>query len=82
MSDDNGRVRLLQMLEYRQIFEDRLERIDRANPFDSIYDVDTERSIELWELPETDQLSIGRNARYSPTPVRTVRNALARCGVS
>ncbi|MGJ3587591.1 hypothetical protein ACR9EG_13455, partial [Lactococcus lactis] len=71
----------LRAIEFRQEFDDRLARIDGETPFDSVHDVDTGKSVELWELPEQEQLQIGRNARYSPTPVRTVRNALARCRV-
>lgn len=81
MSDHGPQARLLRAMEYRRIFDDRLDRIDRQAPFDSVYDVDTAESVELWDLPEADQLWVGRNARYSPTPVRTVLNALSRCDV-
>lgn len=81
MSDHDRRAELLRAMEYRQGFDDRLERVDRQTQFDSVYDVDTAASVELWELPEAEGLPIGRNARYSPTPVRTVRNALSRCDV-
>ncbi|MFI5557885.1 class I SAM-dependent methyltransferase [Amycolatopsis japonica] len=81
MSDDDRQARLLRAIEFRQMFDDRLDRIDRQTPFDSVYEVDTAESVELWELPEEERLQIGRNARYSPTPVRTVRNVLAKCDV-
>jgi SAM-dependent methyltransferase len=68
-------------MEYRQVFDDRLDRLDRQTPFDSVHDVDTAESVELWELPEADPLWVGRNARYAATPVRTVRGALSRCAV-
>jgi SAM-dependent methyltransferase len=68
-------------MEYRQAFDDRLNRIEQQTPFDSVYDIDTTDPVELWELPDANQLWVGRNARYSPTPVRTVRNALSRCDV-
>lgn len=81
MSDEDQRARLLRALEYRQVFDDRLDRIEQQTPFDSVFDVDTAENVELWELPEADQMPVGRNARYSPTPVRTVRHALSRCDV-
>ncbi|WP_435129017.1 class I SAM-dependent methyltransferase [Actinacidiphila sp. bgisy144] len=75
------RGKLLRALEYRQVFDDRLERIERQTSFDADYAVETAQNVELWDLPEADLMPVGRNARYSPTPVRTVRNALGRCGV-
>ncbi|WP_075265569.1 class I SAM-dependent methyltransferase [Streptomyces sp. Tue 6075] len=81
MSDQDRRARLIRALEYRQIFDDRLDRIERQVPFDSVHDVDTSESVELWELPQGDQLQVGRDARYSPTPVRTVRHVLGQCDV-
>jgi len=81
MSDSDRREKLLRAIEFRQIFDDWLDRIEQQTPFDSVYAVDTAESVELWELPEADDLPVGRNARYSPTPVRTVRNALGRCDV-
>lgn len=81
MPDSDPQARLLRAMKYRQEFDNRLNRIDQQTPFDSIHDVDTAAPVELWELPDADQLWVGRNARYSPTPVRTVRNALSRCDV-
>ncbi|MFJ8155133.1 methyltransferase domain-containing protein [Streptomyces sp. NPDC094468] len=81
MSDSDRREKLLRAIEFRQKFDDRLDRIEQQTPFDSVYAVDTAESVELWELPEADDMPVGRNARYSPTPVRTVRNALSRCDV-
>ncbi|WP_234329696.1 class I SAM-dependent methyltransferase [Streptomyces viridochromogenes] len=81
MSDNDPRARLLRAMEYRQEFDERLGRIEQQTPFDSVHDVDTTESVELWELPDADQMWVGRNARYSPTPVRTVRNALGKCDV-
>jgi SAM-dependent methyltransferase len=81
VSDSDPQARLLRAMEYRQVFDDRLDRIDRQAPFDSVHGVNTADPVELWELPDADQLWVGRNARYSPTPVRTVRNALSRCDV-
>ncbi|WP_344981614.1 class I SAM-dependent methyltransferase [Streptosporangium fragile] len=81
MSGTDHRARLLRAMEYRQEFDDRLGHIERQTPFDSIHDVETADPVELWELPDADQSWVGRNARYSPTPVRTVRNALRRCAV-
>jgi SAM-dependent methyltransferase len=79
MSSTDHRARLLRAMEYRRDFDDRLGRIEQQTPFDSVHDVDTADPVELWELPDADQSWVGRNARYSPTPVRTVRNALHRC---
>nr|ADN26258.1 SAM-dependent methyltransferase [Streptomyces coeruleorubidus]ADN65355.1 methyltransferase [Streptomyces coeruleorubidus] len=81
MSDNDARARLLRAMEYRQQFDERLGRIEQETPFDSVLDVDTTESVELWDLPDADQLWVGRNARYSPTPVRTVRSALGKCDV-
>ncbi|MGW8366793.1 class I SAM-dependent methyltransferase [Streptomyces wedmorensis] len=81
MSDNDRRAKLLRAMEYRRIFDDRLGRIEREMPFDSLHDVDTASNVELWELPESDRLQIGRDARYSPSPVRTVLNALRHCDV-
>jgi SAM-dependent methyltransferase len=69
-------------MEYRRVFDDRLERMDRQTPFDSVHGVDTGNPVELWELPEAELMRIGRNARYAPAPVRTVRNVLAGYGGS
>jgi amino acid adenylation domain-containing protein len=81
MSDDDSRQSLLRVLAYRQAFDDRLGQVEQQTPFDSVYDVDTAEPVELWDLPEADARMVGRNARYSPTPVRTVRNALRKCDV-
>ena len=81
MSGTDHRARLLHAMEHRQEFDDRLGRIEQQTPFDSVHDVDTADPVELWELPDAEQTWVGRNARYSPTPVRTVRNALGRCAV-
>lgn len=81
MSSSDHRARLLRAAEYRRAFDDRLARIEQQTPFDSVYDVDTADPVELWELPDADQQWVGRNARYAPTPVRSVRNALSRCDV-
>ncbi|MEX0174079.1 class I SAM-dependent methyltransferase [Streptomyces sp. LMG1-1-1.1] len=82
MSDNDRRAKLMRAMEYRQTFDERLDRIERRTPFDSLHDVDTAENVELWELPEGDQLQIGRDARYSPSPVLTVRNAISACDVA
>jgi len=81
MSGTDNRSRLLRAMAYRKEFDDRLARIEQHTPFDSVHDVDTVDPVELWELTDADPTWVGRNARYSPTPVRTVRNALSRCSV-
>ncbi|UOX89998.1 methyltransferase domain-containing protein [Amycolatopsis sp. FBCC-B4732] len=81
MQDGDHRAKLLRALEYRRSFDARLERMDRETPFDRVHGVDTGTPVELWELPEADLMPIGRNARYAPAPVRTVRNVLASCGL-
>ncbi|ANP52062.1 SAM-dependent methyltransferase [Streptomyces griseochromogenes] len=81
MPDDDQKARLLRTIEYRQKFDERLGQIDQQTPFDSVHGVDTTESVELWELPDAEQTWVGRNARYSPTPVLTVRNALSKCDV-
>ncbi|MFE7778456.1 class I SAM-dependent methyltransferase [Streptomyces sp. NPDC057445] len=81
MSDNDQRARLLRIAEYRKSFDERLDRIDQKAPFDSVHHTDTAGSVEIWELPDAEQTWVGRNARYSPTPVLTVRNVLSRCAV-
>jgi SAM-dependent methyltransferase len=81
MSNPDGRSRLIDILRYRQRFEERLEVIESEAPFDELYGVDTARSVELWDLPDGNELLLGRNARYSVSPTRTVRNVLANCEV-
>jgi SAM-dependent methyltransferase len=79
--EESGKQSLQRMLAYRKVFDARFQEIDGRTPFDSVYDVDTGKPVELWELPEAAEMPIGRNARYAATPVRTARHVLANSGV-
>lgn len=81
MSESDRRAKLLRSIEFRRMFDERADAFEREAPFDSICDLDTAAPVELWDLPEPEQLKVGRNARYAPTPLRTLRNALNRCNV-
>jgi SAM-dependent methyltransferase len=68
--------RALAALDFRDHFDDRLRVIDQIDRFDETFGLDTSRPVEPWEVAEADEQVIANNARYSPTPVRTIRCAL------
>jgi hypothetical protein len=76
VEDNERRAKGLRMLKFQDGFDDRLAQIDEADGFDSNFEVETNDPVEPWEKDEADDFALVNNARYSPTPVRTIRQAL------
>lgn len=80
MIADDLRRKGLEALARKQRFDATLAEIDRLEGFDAKCHVDTATPVERWELSEGDDALIN-NARYSPTPVATIRAVLAAATV-
>ncbi|MBE9500456.1 MULTISPECIES: class I SAM-dependent methyltransferase [Streptomyces] len=81
MSESNARHSALEILEKQRQFDLTLAEIDDIEGFDASLGVETGKPVEPWEVLEADDRTLENNSRYSPTPVRTVRAALAATAV-
>jgi hypothetical protein len=69
--------RALDALDRMKRFDARLAALDRLEGFDARFHLETGRPIEPWELREASDQTLAHNSRYSPTPVRTIRQVIA-----
>ena len=76
-TDDSAGQRALKRLEFQERFDARLAAIDEADRFDATFGVETSQPVEQWEVEEADDAALQNNSRYSPTPVRTIRQVIA-----
>jgi SAM-dependent methyltransferase len=81
MAEKSERQITLESLEYQQKFDAGLAKIDKVEGFDASLGVETSRPVEPWEVGEADDTTLVNNARYSPTPVRTIRQAISAAAV-
>ncbi|MEU7579737.1 class I SAM-dependent methyltransferase [Streptomyces sp. NPDC041068] len=81
MTEGDSRLRGLQSLEFKKRFDSRLAEIDALAGFDTTHGVETGRPIEPWEIPEADDETLRSHSRYSPTPIRTILQAIAAAPV-
>ncbi|MFF7636361.1 methyltransferase domain-containing protein [Kitasatospora sp. NPDC008050] len=81
MPENNARRRALDSLDLKQRFDANLARIDGLEDFDASLGVETSSPVEPWEIQEADDSTLVNNSRYSPTPVRTIRQAIETAAV-
>lgn len=67
----------LEKLEFQERFDARLAAIDELERFDAKHGVETSVPMEGWEMEEASDATLENNSRYSPTPVRTIRQVIA-----
>lgn len=77
MTEDNARLRGLDSLAFQERFDAMMAKIDESEAFDASLGVETSSPVEPWEIEEADDTTLLNNSRYSPTPVRTIRQAIA-----
>lgn len=77
MSTDEAKQDLLKAIEHQEMFDARLAALDAVDRFDATFGVETSSTLENWEVEEATDRSLQHNSRYSPTPVRTIRQVLA-----
>ncbi|AJC59838.1 class I SAM-dependent methyltransferase [Streptomyces sp. 769] len=77
MTQDSTRQRGLDSLASKERFDALLAKIDDAEAFDTSLGVETNRPVEPWEIEEANDTTLLNNSRYSPTPVQTIRQAIA-----
>ena len=81
MPDNSARQSALNALELQQQFDATLAKVDEVEGFDALLGVETSRPVEPWEIREADDHTLANNSRYSPTPVRTIRQAIAAAAI-
>ncbi len=81
MAIDDARQQALAALELLERFDSRLAAIDDIERFDATFGVETSLPVEPWEMEEASDATLRSNARYSPTPVRTIRQVIAACPI-
>ncbi|PJN39595.1 SAM-dependent methyltransferase [Streptomyces sp. CB02959] len=80
MAANNARRNALDSLEFTERFDATLAFIDDVEGFDAALGVETSGPVEPWEIREADDATLVHNSRYSPTPVRTIRQAISAAG--
>lgn len=81
MAEKSERQIALESLEFQQRFDAGLAKIDEIEGFDASLGVETSRPVEPWEVSEADDTTLANNSRYSPTPVRTIRQVISAAAV-
>jgi hypothetical protein len=81
MTADDARQHGLTALEHQERFDSRLAAIDDREGFDATFGVETRLPVETWEMEEADDAALRSHARYSPTPVRTIRRVIGACPI-
>ncbi|MEU0389894.1 class I SAM-dependent methyltransferase [Streptomyces chartreusis] len=77
MTENSAREQGLASLAALEQFDAMLTEFDRIEDFDASFGVETSSPVEPWEIDEADDRTLKNNSRYSPTPVRTIREAIA-----
>ena len=77
MTSGDPRQKALDALEFQERFDSRLSAIDELERFDATFGVETSVPMEGWEMEEASDSTLANNSRYSPTPVRTIRQVIA-----
>ena len=77
MSAEESQRRALDALDLKDQFDAKVAELDERAKFDASFGVDTSEPVETWEMDDTEDIHLINNARYSPTPVRTIREILA-----
>ncbi|MFE2293890.1 class I SAM-dependent methyltransferase [Streptomyces sp. NPDC059452] len=81
MVEGNARQRHLESLYLQERFDAKLAKIDEVESFDGLHGVETSVPVEPWDVQEASEATLINNSRYSPTPVQTIRQAIAESSV-
>ncbi|MGY0057924.1 class I SAM-dependent methyltransferase [Streptomyces sp. LZ34] len=77
MSEDSTRANGINSLVFQERFDATLAHLDDLEGFDASLGVETSEPVEPWQIQEADDFTLMNNARYSPTPVRTIRQVIS-----
>lgn len=77
MAGDDFRRRLIDGLEFAERIDSNMARIDAIERFDESFGVETSCPVEPWEITGADNTTLARNSRYSPSPVKTIRQVVS-----
>ncbi|BCK68049.1 hypothetical protein Srufu_020020 [Streptomyces libani subsp. rufus] len=77
MTEGNARQSGINSLARQEHFDALLANIDETEGFDASLGVETSSPVEPWQIQEADDITLLNNSRYSPTPVKTIRQAIA-----